>query len=656
MSTFESIENTDSAGSIRRHPVAEFFLAPFQWRTYANWLYLWLAFPLGLFYFVALTVGFSLSVGLLIIWIGVLTLLLTLLLVWTLGGLERGLATTLLGAEIPQRTLPSVGEVGILRWLGAMLRNPSLYKSIVFLGLKFPLGLSCWMASVVDWAFPRVHRSPWAFWFGNGDRPRILVGRQRGGHDSAGGSRRGAAARDPQSAECGGLDFPAPLGVAARIRGDLACGAELGPACARERPGRTDAGLKSLEVAAMRGGLFCVVEKRLTDHRQAPARELFGQLGPPVDERASHQGFDRPASDQDLRSHPELFGTLASGFPEPPLEFAARRCGERRGRCNGKVRGRELQSLANDLQETLAVTLGLPRIQILHPRQILGVLRLLLRQRDERVVLDHEAARDVTSPGLGVPPRREGAQHSQLRRRQPSRGAQSAIGLERPLLEPFGVEDLGRVLERPLETAELFETLAQDSMGREEARHVLHRIGQLLRRERPRQPVGTCLAFEDLDAEHREDQLLVAQGGREACQAGGDLGVEQRRRDGTDSAPEHFHVFARRVQHLENARRAQDLAERRQVLDAQRIDEKRRATIAHLHQTEAREKRAFAHELGVESEDFGLLPLFGGCFQRRAAADVNDRKIGEGLDRQRRSDDWCGVRRLAQGVAPEAAR
>ncbi|MEO8505455.1 MAG: sensor domain-containing protein [Acidobacteriota bacterium] len=170
MSTLESIENAATAEITQRNPVAEFCLAPLRWRTYSNLLYLWLAFPLGLFYFVALTVGFSISVGLLIIWVGVLTLLLTLLFVWTLGGLERGLATGLLGAQIPQRPLPSAAEVGILRWLGGMLRSPALYKSIVFLGLKFPLGLACWVGSVVGLSVSVAFiASPLALWFGTGD-------------------------------------------------------------------------------------------------------------------------------------------------------------------------------------------------------------------------------------------------------------------------------------------------------------------------------------------------------------------------------------------------------------------------------------------------------------------------------------------------------
>lgn len=130
------------------NPVAEFFLAPFRLRTYTTLLYLWLAFPLGLFYFVTLVTGLSLGVGLLIVWVGVLVLLAVVLFCWTLGAFERVLAQGLLGAQVPRRPLPPVGEVGVVRWLGAVLQSPALYKSLLFLALKFPIGLAGWMLSL----------------------------------------------------------------------------------------------------------------------------------------------------------------------------------------------------------------------------------------------------------------------------------------------------------------------------------------------------------------------------------------------------------------------------------------------------------------------------------------------------------------------------
>lgn len=45
-----------------RHPLARFLAAPLEARSYTNLLYLALAFPLGLSYFIFLAVGLSLAV------------------------------------------------------------------------------------------------------------------------------------------------------------------------------------------------------------------------------------------------------------------------------------------------------------------------------------------------------------------------------------------------------------------------------------------------------------------------------------------------------------------------------------------------------------------------------------------------------------------
>ncbi len=163
--------------AVSNNPVKEFFLAPFRLRTYANLLYVWLSFPLGLFYFVGLMTGFSVGVGLLIVWIGVPVLLAAFLFTWIFGGFERVLASGLLGARIPDRTLPAVGEVGVWRWLGALLRNPALYKSILFLGLKFPVGLAGWVASVVGLALSTAFiLSPVLYALGFGDLNDLEIG------------------------------------------------------------------------------------------------------------------------------------------------------------------------------------------------------------------------------------------------------------------------------------------------------------------------------------------------------------------------------------------------------------------------------------------------------------------------------------------------
>ena len=86
--------------------LARFFMAPFRLQTYANLLYLALAFPLGLAYFIFLTVGLPLGYALTVIWVGIPILGLVFAGSWWMSALERRLAIGLLGAEVPPMAPP----------------------------------------------------------------------------------------------------------------------------------------------------------------------------------------------------------------------------------------------------------------------------------------------------------------------------------------------------------------------------------------------------------------------------------------------------------------------------------------------------------------------------------------------------------------------
>src|SRR3954468_22489681 len=97
---------TDTPG---RQAILGLLRAPIELRSYRNLLYLLLAFPLGLTYFLFLVVGLSLGLGLTIIWVGLPVLLLVLLGSRALSALERQLAIGLLGAEVPPMAPPAAG-------------------------------------------------------------------------------------------------------------------------------------------------------------------------------------------------------------------------------------------------------------------------------------------------------------------------------------------------------------------------------------------------------------------------------------------------------------------------------------------------------------------------------------------------------------------
>jgi hypothetical protein len=123
-------------------------------RTYTNLLYLLLAFPLGLAYFVFLVVGIALGVGLYVMVIGLPLLILTLLAWRQLVKLERLQSNGLLGARIePETILRWSGDKNAWRWFRSRLASPVTWKGLVYLFLKFPLGLLAFVLLVVLGAF-----------------------------------------------------------------------------------------------------------------------------------------------------------------------------------------------------------------------------------------------------------------------------------------------------------------------------------------------------------------------------------------------------------------------------------------------------------------------------------------------------------------------
>lgn len=119
--------------------------------TYLRILYLLVSFPLGVFYFVFLVTGFALGLGLAIIWIGLPILLLVLLAVYGLTGFERLLAIHMLEQPIsPLREVQP--EESAWQWLKGVLTTPATWKGLLFLLLKFPLGILNFVVTVTSLA------------------------------------------------------------------------------------------------------------------------------------------------------------------------------------------------------------------------------------------------------------------------------------------------------------------------------------------------------------------------------------------------------------------------------------------------------------------------------------------------------------------------
>lgn len=127
-----------------------FFGVVARGRPYLNTLYLLLAFPLGLLYFIFLVTGISLGLGLIILWVGLLVLLLVVMGSRALSALERQQAIWLLGAEVGPMAASGVPSEGIWARLQAFLANSVTWKGLAFISLKFPLGLISFVFVIVS--------------------------------------------------------------------------------------------------------------------------------------------------------------------------------------------------------------------------------------------------------------------------------------------------------------------------------------------------------------------------------------------------------------------------------------------------------------------------------------------------------------------------
>ncbi len=112
------------------------------WRTYSNAVYLLIALPLGIAYFVALIVGFTVGLALAITLIGVPILLGTVGLVSGFAGIERSQARSLVGLEMPGSVREGFTRDGTLwAWARSYVTRAVFWKSLTYLFLKLPWGI-----------------------------------------------------------------------------------------------------------------------------------------------------------------------------------------------------------------------------------------------------------------------------------------------------------------------------------------------------------------------------------------------------------------------------------------------------------------------------------------------------------------------------------
>lgn len=134
-------ETFESALSPRRIATA-----PLRARTYLNLIYLALAFPLGLAYFVGVVVGLSTGVGMVITLVGIPLLIATVLGATIVAAFEARLATHLVGVDVPLPEAVRDGfltdeDDGVLEALKRLLTAPTTWTSVLLLVVKFVYGV-----------------------------------------------------------------------------------------------------------------------------------------------------------------------------------------------------------------------------------------------------------------------------------------------------------------------------------------------------------------------------------------------------------------------------------------------------------------------------------------------------------------------------------
>lgn len=120
-----------------------------QPRTWTNVLYLLASFPLGVAYFVVLTTLLSAGLGLLPVFIGLFVLWYALLASDVLSNIDRVAANGLLGAGIPARAPAAPVAGSIFAQMLATAKRPGTIKRLLYLFLRFPIGLFSFIAVMV---------------------------------------------------------------------------------------------------------------------------------------------------------------------------------------------------------------------------------------------------------------------------------------------------------------------------------------------------------------------------------------------------------------------------------------------------------------------------------------------------------------------------
>ncbi|HSX63988.1 MAG TPA: sensor domain-containing protein [Pseudoxanthomonas sp.] len=125
----------------RKSLLGRFFGVAADPHTYGALFYMLLSLATGIFYFTWVVTGASLSVGLLMLIIGIPLLLLFLLSVRLLSLVEGRIVEVLLGERMPRRPLYTQRNKGLLARIGDMFTDGGTWTAMLYMLLMLPLGI-----------------------------------------------------------------------------------------------------------------------------------------------------------------------------------------------------------------------------------------------------------------------------------------------------------------------------------------------------------------------------------------------------------------------------------------------------------------------------------------------------------------------------------
>lgn len=139
----------------RRFSLSAYFAVLLRPQTYLNLMYLLLAFPLGILYFVLYSIGLSLGLSLLVILVGIPILIAMFAMTWGLAVFERRLNHALLGRSRPQDTAYEEPDDPVFssESLMAYIRGGAWLRHSLYLGLKMPFGVLSFTLAVTVLTF-----------------------------------------------------------------------------------------------------------------------------------------------------------------------------------------------------------------------------------------------------------------------------------------------------------------------------------------------------------------------------------------------------------------------------------------------------------------------------------------------------------------------